>query len=359
MNTDKKKEVVEKSEKIASLILRTLAIVGLISVLALSAWVLIRGISYFPAARDSMAATIARVTQVFQGSQDESLNFALMTRLFAVHEEAVISWEYEGDPQTIFSFLYHCGTDASLSVMKDGEWLALECGTSVETSYKSVLVTPQAQNLPTDVRITVETPTLIDSTIISIIAKSDDGSEGQPETLAQEDGALPEVTVPKEEPTTVTAEEPKKTEHAPQTTTTVSQPTAVVAPTQPTPADLAIAITGTGVLVPIDGENVFFPISPIPSDRMAGVTFTVTNIGGSTSDIWKFKAQLPTENDASYVYESPLQIPLAPGMQIQFTLGFDQVRKGAEGVIYIELLPQDTSDNPLNNTARAPITITQ
>jgi hypothetical protein len=66
-------------------------------------------------------------------------------------------------------------------------------------------------------------------------------------------------------------------------------------------------------------------VSPIPSNKTAGVTFTVTNKGGATSGTWIFKAELPIEGDRDYKYTSPVQAPLLSGMEVEYTLGFDDV----------------------------------
>jgi hypothetical protein len=128
-----------------------------------------------------------------------------------------------------------------------------------------------------------------------------------------------------------------------------------VAPT--TPADLAVDIVATGVILRTDGKNTFYKASPIPTNKTAGVKFTVTNRGGQSSGGWAFTARLPVEGDSDYKYVSPLQSPLAPGMQVEFTLGFDELLEEKTGTIRIELMPTQKTDKTANNTDSAKITI--
>lgn len=360
MNTEKKKEAVEKSEKIASTVLRTLAIVGLVSVLALATWVLVRGIAYFPNARESMVGTVTSVTNIFQNADEESLTFDLLTRIFPVNEPASISWSYEGSrtPSPVFSFMYHCGTEVSLSIMNNGAWEELECGASFETEYESVLVTPHNKDdLSADLRITVETGTLVDSIIISFVNTEAPTKESTEKGATSETTGLASSTSAQSTSPSGTTPPAQKNEKDSQTQVNRTVHRTVVVPQYSGPTDLVVEILNTGVLVPVDGENVFFPISPIPSDKVAGVTFTVTNKGGVTSDIWRFKAQLPVEGDPTYAYLSPLQTPLTSGMQVQFTLGFDQLIQDKKGIIHLELLTDNDKDDPSNNTDSVSITI--
>ena len=56
------------------------------------------------------------------------------------------------------------------------------------------------------------------------------------------------------------------------------------------------------------------------------VTFTVRNVGGSTSGSYYFSAQMPTQNPTPYT--STLQAPLAPGSYIVDTLRFSPAVSG-------------------------------
>jgi hypothetical protein len=128
-------------------------------------------------------------------------------------------------------------------------------------------------------------------------------------------------------------------------------PKPVVTPRAPkTPADLSLSIVETGLLVRVSGKNTLVPTSPVPSNKTAAVTFTVTNRGDKSSGAWMFRAHLPIEGDADYRYLSPVQAPLAGGMQVEYTLGFDEVLEAKTGTIKIELIPTDTTDKHSNNT---------
>jgi hypothetical protein len=134
------------------------------------------------------------------------------------------------------------------------------------------------------------------------------------------------------------------TQPAPKTVTTKT------VPLYHGPADLVIAIDETGVLMDVDDENTFFPVSPIPTDKVAAVTFTITNKGGETSESWIFKAELPIEGDKTYNYTSPIQAPILSGMQVEYTLSFDELLEAEKGTIRIRIIPSDSDDDSSNNT---------
>ena len=87
---------------------------------------------------------------------------------------------------------------------------------------------------------------------------------------------------------------------------------------------------------------------PVYFDDIAAAQFDITNVGGSTSDVYYFSANLPTAG--GYVYNSPAQARLAPGDHVINTLRW--TNSAAYGTFTVAL----TGDqNPVNDYASAMI----
>lgn len=92
------------------------------------------------------------------------------------------------------------------------------------------------------------------------------------------------------------------------------------------PADLVIRVLEVGVLDP--HTRLFSPRHTITSSDIAAVRFEVRNAGGSRTGTWYFTAELPTK--PAHQYTSPRQQGLGPGDRIEYTLSFDQLRRGSQ-----------------------------
>lgn len=333
------KDQIQQSERIATKIMRTLAIIGIVSMLALVTWAVVQGVRHIPNAKENLTAAVSAITSVFKTAPDESLLFEITNRTVAVGVPSTINWSYAGNTTPLtYQLSYACGTDVKISVQRDSGWTDLACDTPIDVANNSITILPSNEKARfADVMLTVTGNDLMDTTSIAVV--NTDISTNTDTTPVKD-------TEPK-----------KETVNTPATTTTK---TPTPKPTQPVvrhvesiftgPADLVLNIEKTGVLIPVAGENTFFVVSPIPTDKVAAVKFTVTNKGGITTDTWKFKAELPIEGDSNYEYTSPLQMPLASGMQIEFTLGFDELLQDDSGVIRITLIPEDKNDKTTNNT---------
>lgn len=325
-----------RSERIASRIMRLLAVIGLVSILAIAAWLIVQGVRLLPQSGDGL---VAAVTSLFKGEVEESLVFTRSSTTYTHGDQTTFSWTYVSEnPTTDYTFAYTCAEGLSFSVFQDAAWSDLACDTPLTLTAPSITVTPTATHARfTDVTLSVRAGTLSAKQTITVI-----------------NSAIAAAALPSDAPTVVG--EPVTTQPvrpAPQPVT----PAAAPRPTVRTPADLAVHITGTGVLADVAGKDTFFPIDPIPSDRTAAVTFTVTNVGGTMSDSWSFVANLPIEGDVDYRYASPVQAPLEPGAQVEFMLGFDEVLEEKSGMIRITLVPRTNADKDGNNADATRVTI--
>lgn len=158
---------------------------------------------------------------------------------------------------------------------------------------------------------------------------------------------------------TTTAPSGEKPAPAPGPKTTTVQPigTGVVAPQAlyglP---DLQIVVTAIGYLNTASADS--FVASPtVPDGERPAVKFTVRNVGTNVSGTWRFEASIPTRG--TFDYESPLQQALNPGDSIDYTLGFDRARSGANQPISITANFDNrfAEANTSNNTISLNITV--
>jgi hypothetical protein len=355
--------------------MRALAIIGLVALLALVAWIVVQGVRFFPRAGESMSAAVTSVTSVFHPAPAESLTLSLPAHTLAAGGTTTVSWTYTGNtPPTRYDLSYNCTPGVVLSVKQGDTFTVAPCDTlyTVEGTDATILPASTVSRFA-DVTLSVTAGALTDSTVVTIV-NTDIGENGTTTALSTK-GTVPtasssQATAQATAPTTgaptakVITRKPIATSSAPTTApTTSSAPTAQVTPAPrpyvpPAPADLVVQIKQTGVQVPMnDGTEAFFPISPIPSDKTAAVRFTVTNRGGLPSGAWSFVATLPVEGDPNYRFVSSVQDGLAPDMQVEFTLGFDEVRRAQSGIVSITLVPESSTDNPLNNVDTAQVAI--
>lgn len=334
------------SEKIASKIMRVLAVIGVIAVLVLAVWLIVQGIKLLPKADNNISATVSSMRGIFSKatSTEESLVFDLEMRTLPVGDSTTLTWVYTGskEPQT-YTFAYSCGTETKLSVMDSTGWRDLTCNTPLTVEDTQITIVPT--NILTrfsDVELRIEAGELRDTTIVTIFNAGIAAIEVASSTTATPTSSPIVISKPATKPATtvVTPTTPKPV---------VTTPVTRTVPLYNGPADLVIEIQETGILTQVSGKDAVRQVSPIPSNKTAAVTFTVTNKGGATSGSWIFKAELPIEGDSNYKYTSPVQAPLLSGMEVEYTLGFDEVLEARNGTIRLELVPSYSGDKSTNN----------
>ena len=114
--------------------------------------------------------------------------------------------------------------------------------------------------------------------------------------------------------------------------------------------DLGATIEEVGIL---DSNNNFVATSTFSNINIGAVRFTVKNIGDKTSENWTFNAVLPTS--PAHIFHSAGQKALAPGEKIEFTMGFDKAKIGAQQPIIINVDPTGgmKESNKTNNIVKA------
>jgi hypothetical protein len=350
-----------RSERIASRIMRILAITGLIALLALVSWGIVQGVKLLPNANENMGNTVTAMKSIFKSAPLESLHFDLQNRTVTVGESFLIEWVYSGETApNSYKFSYACDSGVSLSTQKSGNWADIDCDQPIELYATSLAVMPRYEmsrfaNLELTIQASDElsdktTVTVVNSDLYSTQATSTSDNVPTDTTITTPEEPKEQTPAPVDpKQTPVVKPTPTTTYTAPSTPTPAPVTVRTVRPMYNGPADLVLNIEETGLILKVAKEDTFFPVSPIPSDKVAGVKFTVTNKGGELSESWKFTAKLPVEGDDEYEYTSPKQLPLASGMQMEFMLGFDEILEENSGVIKITLLPSDKDDKESNN----------
>lgn len=328
-----------RSERMAARIMRALAVVGLVSILALTAWLLVVGIRTLPHSTSKLGAGVSYVTSLFKGTPDESLSFSLPSTTFVSGAPGTLAWSYEGTSDlSVFGLSYACADGVTFSVFGATGWTDLACNTPLTVKGTSLTFIPTAKlNRFNDVRVTVTAGSLSDEHSLSIVNTTLPSALPAAQATSSAGVAKPSTPVEPPASTTSSSKAPKPV---------------VIQPTAPAykPADLAVAITDTGVLADVSGRSTFFSITPIPSTKTGAVKFTVTNQGTVQSSAWAFIVYLPVNGENAYKYVSPVQAALNGGTQVEFTLGFDELNEDSSGTIRVDLKPTDSGDLLLNNT---------
>lgn len=351
-----------KGEKAATNIMKTLALIGLVALLALVAWLIVGVARVIPNAGNGLMGAVVSLTSRVTGSPEETVAFDLANRTFASGDTVTIGWKYEGDPeneQKLYAFRYACVDSVTLEIKAGNGWTTLPCSTAYETRETSLTIVPVSKmNRYIDVEfaiaadgtelsdtalITIENTSVADSRSAMMPNGTSTDTNGPPSEGSTAQTPAPVVVAPVVKPVT----KPVTTGGAPVgSSQTYTRP---VAPVTSGPADLAVDIQATGVLTKVKGIDTFFELSPIPTDRNGAVKFTVTNKGGVASGAWGFVANLPIEGDPDYRFSSPVQASLLPGSSVEFTLGFDALLEETQGAIKIELVPGTKTDKTSNN----------
>lgn len=121
-----------------------------------------------------------------------------------------------------------------------------------------------------------------------------------------------------------------------------------------TKSDLKITIAEIGVLN--RETKAFVKLNSISKNDVVGIRFIVENIGSKLSGPWKFNAILPTY--PSKIFNSEIEPSLNPQDRIEFTIGFDQAIVGKQIVKF--LVDPDNAVSEIseeNNTASVEIQI--
>lgn len=307
-------------EKKKTALMKLLAIVGLLAVLVIGAWVAVKVVVMLPSAFSSLASLADGISSYQE--EPEAIVVSTTDSVIASGDALDINWTTTNVPG-IYYFSYSCTEGVSISVNAEGEEL-IRCDELFEVNDTTLSIRPESEkDRFSDIPVTIsfiaengsETETVKSITVVNASITPD----AVPEVaLTDPDDAVSEDDLEEAQP------EPTETG----ATDTPQESPAPVAPTPPqyeiitqipvsNPAgytDLSIRHLGVGMLN--DGQYV--PVAEIDNDGTGAIQFEVKNIGTKTSNEWMFVAELPN----GMKYESNDQTPLKPNERAILTIGF-------------------------------------
>ncbi len=291
---------ITREEPRASLLSSTLAIVGFIILIVIVLWGLLH------------LATLAQpwLASLFNNKTSASIQVSAPANATS-GDLFTVSWKYSTSEKGMYALLYQCKNNFRFETPGAGSAMnTIPCGaafivpsTGNKTSVKPMLSGTASASIP-----------------ISIIF-------------------MPSAT-------TSTSSGQGSSKRAEGSTTVVIHPAAVVAaPTPVSPTVTPVSPVNRDVSSPaLAGQaDISVRILSLNTDGsgMATAVFDIANVGGSSSGIYYFTAQLPTSPYAQgyggtmqsgYNYTSPAQSPLGPGDHVVNTLRFTQAVSGVFSV---------------------------
>jgi hypothetical protein len=340
MNQEPQTHEEHEGERVASTLMKVLAIVGLIAVLALAAWLSIQAIRYSPSAFSAVSSTIssAAVTlnSVFSFRGGEELALALEDTVLVSGEPTTVGFEHDGE-NAAYAFSFTCADNLRFRIQEEnGEYTTVSCEEPYEFSNRSELrlipVSETARFADSTVTLAVAGSEVSDTADITVVNESVPEEEGEPsgEGETPANGGVSEPTTP-------------------------STPTTPTQPTRPAGADLSIRVIGTGIA--LGDDRTFYEAPAIPADQKGAIKFVVENVGGTRSGTFNFIATLPIEGNPFFRYEAPTQQPLNPGDRVEYTLGFDTLDVDDNANITIVIRPTGPDANSSNNAVSRTVEI--
>lgn len=365
-------------EKSAETITKILAIIGLIALLALAAWVSVQVIRFAPSVFSSVSSGVSSatvsITSLF-GGQEQPLSFDMQSLSATSGQAAVLTFTHAAAQENQeYALTFSCTPGATLAAQTndDGSFDELSCGEPHIFVSEQQSITVRPSLLLDDQESAEMTITLAalaesgeaaysDDTLVTVrrgtalVEKSgadtddepqEDGAEDSEERVQQRPTGAPQAAAPAAAPS---RQQPERE--------VVFVPGTGASDPSGRP-DLALRVLATGMQVEVDGEDRFFAVDEVPADENAAVKFEVINLGTKTSEEFTFAAELPIIGNDDYLFESDTQQALRPGERIEYTLAFDRANPDDDGAtIAFTLLPEGDDEETQNNFAEATIDI--
>lgn len=305
----------QNSAKFKNNSMKALAIVGLLAVLVLGFWGVIRVAILVPGIGNALAAVGASISSIFVPA--ERLEITLPSANVPSGEPLSITWNHVGKRgEGSYTLSYACRSGFSMeSITPTGVYQKAPCETpfNYTNSQTEIRVIPQSQSARfLDVPVTLsytrsgdENPSATTDTAITV-------ENSAVSVTPTPSGATPPPS-PRPTPSPVTPGSRTDQTYRFVGSGTASDPSG-------TP-DLEVSITSIGTLD--RATNVFTPSATVVAGQRAAVQFSVTNRGTKTAEFWSFNAALPTT--PFHIFHSDTQRSLGPGDRIEYTIGFDEI----------------------------------
>jgi hypothetical protein len=270
-----------------SLLGKLLFIVGVLILLALLAWAVLKIV---PKIASSIAGVGGAVSGIFASSE---VTATLSPQTVSTGEVSTLKWKHGGQKAGEYSLSYDCVEGVSVTMEKGGTAKALMCDNeyTLDDEAGEVALTPKLtkKDALADVDFRVifrdedgkkvgEDRALLTVTSGDGYSGADSGSEAATEGTVETSGS---------------------------TGSTGSSSTGSTSYSAGTPADIAL-------------YN--------PAENNGRLTFTAGNTGGKSTGVWYFTYSTPT--NPQDVFVSPAMSPLAPGEALGITLRFGEVESG-------------------------------
>lgn len=344
----------ETRDHVKQLAIRSLAIVGIVALLALGTWGTIQIIRTGPSVFSGIGAAVSNFTARFFPAGSPSLRITLESYSVMNDEAFDLTWNSENAPrESFYAFVYECADGLSfLTPNTTGGNTRIACGETYEFNTQAnqlTLIPISLDNrfLDSAVKVLMVTGNQIvaeDEVLLTVVndkvamSGTTTGTTTKPvspQTRPSTGGTTGGVQATYYEPVYTTVTVPR-----------TSDPNGYV--------DLAVEIIRIGTL---DGRSDRFSSndSTLDRDERGGVMFAVRNLGTKVAEDWTFEAELPTR--PSFTYRSRSQPDLMPGDRIEFTLGFDRLSREDEDEILIEIDPRNTIDESNESNNRADIRV--
>ena len=337
-------------ETAKSVVVKSLAIIGLVALLALGTWGTVQVIRTAPSFLSGLSAAVSSLSFEFFPAGTPSLNLTLQSYSIKSDEAFTLTWSEEEAPAGHrYAFVYECADELSFTTPNaNGGTTRIACGElyTFESATRSLTLTPLSHMnrfLDVTIKLSIVTENQIvaeDEVMLTVVNERIESSTG---------------STPTPTPTPPTA----GGSNTGGTGATSYYPvyTTITAPRTSDPngyVDLSVEILETGVLES-RGDRFVSTGRNLDQDERGGVRFVVRNLGTKTAEDWVFEAKLPTR--PAFTYKSKSQPDLGPGDRIEFTLGFDRLTRSDDGKITVEVDPRDSLNESNRSNNQTSVTV--
>lgn len=340
--------------KVQDLGIKSLAIFGLLSLLALGSFTTISLLKYAPKAFSYVSSAAVSLSSVFISSEEDLIVKSNPTTV-ETGSDITVSWEQTGEIEGgSYIISYPCLQGFHFESKSDGEMIFCNTAFRFVNENDSISITPvSTKNRFVDMPITVYFTKNGESSpskkgVVTVTVSNED--------LSKEIDTAPitSVETPRtntNQNTNTSSQNSRNVTQGQRTEQVFTIPTTQnVSPNNPNGVvDLKVTIIEVGVVDKI--TNSFASSQTLRRSDRIGVKFSVENIGDKASGEWRFNAILPTF--PHHIFNSDSQPSLKPGDKIEFTIGFDQAIEGNQEfkvVIDPQSLISEKSEE--NNTAK-------
>jgi hypothetical protein len=296
-----------------SVVLKSLAILGLIFIISFIAWLSVRIVAIAPSAFSSLASLAsgigdAREEIVEEMSEPEVLVVTSTVTDVAASEPVVINWD-KVDATGTYAFRYQCIDGVSIEVTGVDGFRNISCDTSYNLgdAENLTLIINSSQTRFADIAYSVSF-IKTNATSPSFVGEN---------KLTVSNLAIVDPTAPVEEPVEETPVVPETPVATPTLPPVVAQEEFVFEIPVSNPngiPDLTARFLTIGDIV-----NNRFVAGTVEQNETGAVQFEIRNIGNKTSESWTFTVELPDGSE----YTSTTQTPLRPNERAVLALSFE------------------------------------